>query len=194
MYRLNQVETRVQGDLQPLLDGLGVPADVNFLTTAFNADFTGMDMVLEVLDISIFVFEVTVTNGWTGTSYTEDFTTEADDAGAGFPASDEADTLTVKNDNDLIRQGYQVLTDMFAVSRPIDQDLANFINTYFADDYLDDGHYKVWELNDWLSGGGPEVGMTLISVIDKPMDVTGTGYQKGYWIRECYRSSTIVMN
>ncbi len=94
---LENAETKVQEQLAPLLNAVGVPADVDLITTPFNADNTGMDMVLEALDIGYDGNVATLTNEFTGSSYTDDITNSID--GDGLPASDKADTQLVLTDN-----------------------------------------------------------------------------------------------
>ena len=181
---LENAETKVQEQLAPLLNAVGVPADVDLITSPFNADHTGMDMVLEALDINYDGNVATVTNKFTDSSYTDDITNPTD--GDGLPASDEADTQLVLTDHDAIKQFWQVLENLYATSSPSSAELTNWFNTYVADDFVNDGNSKTDELDEWIDEEGPSVGMTLSSIIVSATDVTDTIYTKGYQIRVYY--------
>lgn len=185
---LNVAENDVQNQLAPLLAGAGVPSDVDLISIAFKADQTGLDAVLDALDISYSGTTATVTNNLTGSSYTDDITLVND--GTGLPATDLDKTQTVLTDREAIDQVWQTLAALYSTSVPSSTEITSWFDSYVADDFLEGGANKTQELDDWLTDdGGPGVGMALSVAVLDPIDVT-TPYTKGYWIRIYYSDPT----
>lgn len=177
---LNAAENDVQNQLAPLLTGAGVSSDVDLISTAFNTDQTGMDAVLDALDISYSGTMATVTNNLTGSSYTDDITLIND--GAGLPASDQGEIQTALIDRDAIEQVWQSVAAIFSTSTTLTDDLTAWFNSSVADDFLDGTSNKTEELDDWLPASNMDVVISSVALLDQ-MDVLGTPYTKGYRIR-----------
>lgn len=186
---LNVAENDVQNQLAPLLTGAGVTFDVDLISTAFNTDQTGMDAVLDALDISYSSTTATVTNNLTGSSYTDDITLVND--GIGLPATDQSETQTALTDREAIDQVWQALVVLYASSIPSTTEITSWFNSNVADDFFEGGANKTQELDDWLSDdGGPGIGLAISVAVLEPIDVTGAPYTKGYSIRLYYSDST----
>jgi hypothetical protein len=191
---LSAAETDVQEQLQPLLNAVGLPPDIDLICTAFNADHTGLDLVLDSITISIDDTGTiaTVTNNLTGYSYTNDLTTDSDDADAGFPESDEAKSGNTFNDALAINQVWQILVDLYASSEPTAEELNTTWAPYMADDFLNRGRNKSEELDVWGSGiGGPCIGFNVEGTIKRallPSELEGelNTYEKGYLLNMYY--------
>ena len=110
-------ETNVQQQLQPVLDALGIASDVDLISTPFNADLTGMDLVLEALTITYSGSVATVTNNLSGSSFTDDFTVTTDNSNA-LPTTDASVSPIALTDQQAINQVWQMLEDLFATSAP----------------------------------------------------------------------------
>ncbi|MDF1578601.1 MAG: hypothetical protein P1P81_09200 [Desulfobulbales bacterium] len=184
---LAAAEEEVQTQLQPILNAAGVGEDVDLMTTSFNADHTGMDAVLDSVDISYDTTEiVTVTNTITDASFEDNITTSGE---PGFDPSEELATTAGLTDLQQINQGMDALEALYATAKPTEIDLTAWFNTYVADDYLDGGADKISTLDAWLTSGGdegPDVGFKVTLTIEGTFDVTGTSYTKGYKVRMTY--------
>jgi hypothetical protein len=179
---LETAETNVQDQLDPLLSGTGLPPDVDLLSTPFQADFTGMDIVLEAIDIGYQGTVATVTNSFTGSQYTDDVADPLDD-NTGLPISDEQDSQDAISDNAAINLVWDILENLFATSVPTAAEINTQFGPYIADDFLRWGYNKTEELADIADADVYMVGWTFSAVITAPIDVSGTGYQKGYEVR-----------
>jgi len=185
---LSDAETDVQTQLAPVLLAAGVSSDVDLLTTAFNADHTGIDLVLDIVDISYSDNTATVTNNLTGSSYTDDITDQNE--GGGLPVSDEDTTQEALTDAQAIDAVFQSLEDLYSTA-PTNEAITNWFDDSVADEYLSEGENKTEMRDDWITDDeGPEVGMTIWSENVEPFDVSGTAYITGYWIRIHYSDST----
>jgi hypothetical protein len=175
----------VRGQLAPLLTAAGVPADADLISTAFETDHAGMDAVLDALEITYSDTTATITNNLTGSIYTDDITL-ANDA-TGLPASDREASQTALTDRQAIDLVWQSLTALYAGSRPSITELTNWFDSNVAEDYLDWGSNRTQALDDWLyDDGGPDAGFVVSAAIVEPLELSGTPYTLGYWIRIYY--------
>ena len=185
---LTAAEANAQQQLEPVLTAMGISSDVDLITSPFNADQTGLDMVLEALTITYNGTVATVTNNLSGSSFTDDFTVSTDDTN-GLSTVDASTVDMALIDQQAMNDVWQILENLFATSVPTVEQLNTFA-PYVADDYLNSGGFtKTVELNDFAAGNGPAIGFTMEVVIDRVMDVSGTGYQRGYWVRCFYSDS-----
>ncbi|MBU1169297.1 MAG: hypothetical protein KKD44_07010 [Proteobacteria bacterium] len=182
---LSAAETLVQTQIAPLLSAMGVSDDSDLISSPFNADSTGMDLVLEALEFSINGTVVTVTNRLTGSVFTNDVSTQSDD-GNGLPLDDADLIAVVLQDNEDINAIWDILENLYHDSVPSPSEL-NAFAALMADDFLENGASKQIVLDQWLTGdGGPEAEMSLTSTLRSSLDIGGTLYQKGYLIRLHY--------
>jgi hypothetical protein len=185
---LIEAENDVQNQLAPMLAGAGVATEVDLISTAFDTNHTGMDAVLDGLDISYNGSMATITNNLTGSSYTDDISLAND--GTGLPASDQGATAAALTDRQEMDRVWQSLSELFADAMPSSAELTTWFNSNVAPDYLDRGHDRTQALDDWLYGeGSPSVGLVLSVTVIEPMDMAGTSYVKGYWTRIYYTDS-----
>jgi hypothetical protein len=189
---LANAEEEVQTQLQPILNAAGVGEDVDLMTTSFNADHSGLDAVLDSVDISYDDTNktVTVTNTITGTSFEDNITTSGD---LGFDASEEEKTTAGLTDLQQINLGMDALEALYATAKPSADALTAWFDTYVAADFLDGGVDKTLTLDAWATGGddaGPMVGFAMTLTIDGTFDVTGTSYTKGYKVRMTYKDAS----
>jgi hypothetical protein len=184
---LSDAETDIQTQLAPVLSAVGISSNVDLLATEFAANHTGIDLVLDIIDISYSNNIATVTNNLTGSSFIDDVTLQND--GSGFPTSDEAATMAVLTDAQAINAVWQSLNDLYETA-PASVAIVNWLDTNVAVDFLSDGENKAAMQDQWTNDEGPQVGMTLRSEIVEPFDVSGAAYVKGYWIRLHYSIST----
>ena len=94
-----------------------------------------------------------------------------------------AGTRNVGNpDHVAINQVLDIVEKLFETSTPTAEELNQFA-PYISDDFLNHGLNKTQELETWAAGeGGPQIGMSISAEIIEPLDVSGTGYLKGYWV------------
>ena len=183
--KLAAAETVVQNQLKPVLDAAGVAADADLIATPFNADHTGLDAVLDVLNISYSGNTATVKNNYTGSSYSDDITNVND--GAGFPASDKTATQQVLTDAQTIDAFWKSLETLYA-SSPSDAAIISWCTNHIADDYLNGGMNEQQSTNDWKNNG-MGVGFTSSIEILRACDVSSTSYTKGYYIGVWYKNT-----
>ena len=178
---VNNAEDIVKQQIQPVLNSVGL-SNVDLLSDPFTVGEEGMDTVLEALDISYNGKQVTVTNEYTGSSFTDDITSPG--KSSGLPASDETNTTAVLSDIDAINQVLDILVSLYSSSAPDLNTLQSQWAPHMASDFFNDGRNTTQELNEWIQGEGPTVGMTLNATIVEP--ATFSGYQKAYKIRLFY--------
>jgi hypothetical protein len=184
---LNAAQSDVRGQIAPLLTAAGVSAEADLISTAFDTDHAGMDAVLDALDITYSDTMATITNNLTGSSYTDDITLTDD--GTGLPASDQEASQTALTDHQAMDLVWQSLTALYADSRPSPAELTDWFHSNVAEDYLDWGSNRTQALDDWLyDDDGPDVDLVISAAVVEPMEVAGTPYTKGYWIRIFYTS------
>jgi hypothetical protein len=191
---LTAAETDVQQQLQPLLNAAGIPDDIDLCSVTFSANHKGLDLVLDSITIRLDITGTiaTVTNNLTGSSYTNDLTTDSDDAATGLPSSDESKSLIAFNDALAINQVWQILVDLYADSEATAGDLNTTWAPYVADDFLNRGRNKSEELDAWVSGDvGPCAGFIVYVTIKRvllPSDLEGdiNTYEKGYLLNLYY--------
>ncbi len=178
----------VMASILPVLDAIGVSSNVNPLTTPFVADGTGMDCVLDVLQIDMTDTTVTVTNRLTGTHFTDDITITSDDSSAKLPYTDLNNMLPGLTDLAVINAGLQVLVDLYQ-GTPTEAELASFFSNYATGSlFLDQGGTVDELVSLWASGSGgpPPNGLMLIlqGTIswDLPPIRIPPGYDRGYVI------------
>ena len=187
---LTAAETAIQAQIQPILNASGNPGAVNLLTISFNATGSGLDAVLDVVDISFSGNVATVTNVVTGTSYTDDVTDPADSPTPGFDASEESGTQTAMDDAADIQEVMQVLVDLYATSKPSGTVINTTWAPHMATEFLGWGQSKTTQLNGWINDNeGPPVGMSLALSIVSEMsggELAVHSYTRGYWARYNY--------
>lgn len=183
---LSTAETDVQTQLTPLLNAMGVPSDTDLLTTPFQADHSGLDAVLDAIEISYNGNTATIVNNLTGSSYTDDVTVLGDSSG--LPAADEAGSQGALTDAQAINAFWKSLEDLF-VTAPSSTAITDWVNNRIAEDFLDEGQNKTNLLNDWLSDNDPIIGETFSAVIVAPIDVSATVYTKGYSVRVSFSNN-----
>lgn len=93
-----------------------------------------------------------------------------------------ASTASFSKDSNEINQVFNLLEVLYAAEGLSDTDIREWFNNNIADDYLHDGRIKADEADIWTAPGGLYQGVSLSAVLVSPMN-TGTGYDKGYWIR-----------
>ncbi len=180
---LSAAETDVQALLLPVLTGAGVGSNVDLLTTAFSADHSGIDAVLDILDINITGNTATIENTLTGSSFTDDITMAGDSTG--LPATDTTAVQTALTDVEAIDAFWkEVATMLTAFPYPSNQTWTGWVNTHVAEDYLWGGESRAELLADLIFDDDDGAGnLTFDAVILEPLDVTSTVYTRGYWIR-----------
>jgi hypothetical protein len=179
---LETAKTNVHNQLNPLLSGAGLPPGVDLLSSPFEADLTGMDIVLEALDIVYQGSVATVTNNFTGSQYTDDVADTLDD-NTGLPLSDQQDSQDAISDNAAINLVWDILENLFATSIPSEADLNTQFAPYVADDFLRYGYNKTEKIADIANADTCGIGRSFSVIITAPIDVSGAGYQKGYEVR-----------
>jgi hypothetical protein len=183
---LDAAETEVQEQLAPILDAAGLTDDVDLVSGTFEADQTGLDAVLEAIDITYDETGTTATieNELTDSTYTDDVTTTTDDTEAGLP---DDDANTEISDIDAISAVFRLLEELYETEDATATELNTYFAPYVADDFFEDGETKTEMLDSWVTGEeGPGVGLTLSATIEETFDVTGTDYTKGYIITIYY--------
>ena len=176
----------MQEQLAPILEAAGLTDDVDLVSGTFETDQTGLDAVLEAIDITYDETGTTATveNDLTDSTYTDDVTTTDDDAEAGLP---EEDADTGISDINAISTIFHILEDLYATEKATATELNTYFASYVADDFLEDGVTKTEMLDSWVTGDeGPGVGWTFSATIEETFDVTATDYTKGYIITLYY--------
>ena len=179
---LDTATTQIQTSLAPVLTAVGVSSTADPMTMNFNADGTGMDQALDVLDVNYAGTTATVTNTVTGSTCTVNVTTGTSTA---LPTSDTAATQTAMTELQAINVFWAKIQTLWATSKPSLATVIAQLGPYVANDSLNGGQNK----DTWLAGlvnDGPQPGIKITAAITEPMS-SGTGtYQKGYWIRVNY--------
>lgn len=186
---LDAVEATIQAQLQPILDALGL-VDIDLLEDSFEADHTGMDQLLDILDITYNGNVATVTNELNGESYDDDVTTEGDDDNG--MAEDPSDVLDVRDG--AIAEIAAVWTSLqsvinatYANQDAYDAAVTVWINENVSSQFLDEGEDKAALIENWVTeGDGPRPGMTFTDIAIKkditPMPVVMISYNTIYEI------------
>lgn len=179
--QLDAAEAVVQTQLSPLLDAMNVLANVNLLTTPFTTNHTGIDAVLDSLNISYNGNIATITNLLTNSSFTDDTSIQGD--GAGLPNTDTAAVESVLTDQIEIDMFWQSATVLYS-TQPSTSAINDWFNSHVAPDFLTSGLDRSTMNNDWVNQDGPDVGTTFKGIIVSPLagEELG-GYSKGYTIR-----------
>lgn len=99
-----------------------------------------------------------------------------------------ASDLSFEKDSRDINQVFKILEDLYAVQTP-SEDIRGWFDSNIAEDYLHDGRIKSDEADIWTGPGGLYQGVSLSAVLLSPMDITGTGFEKGYLIRVSFSGS-----
>ena len=122
-----------------MLNGMGVTTDL--MTGSFTANHTGLDLVLDALNITWSGTTATVTNGLTGSSFANDVSNHGATA-TSLPAGDSGLTQSLKTDLD----GIKVLTNALQTLRiqgiSTQNDIDIQIGPLVAGDYFGGGMTK----------------------------------------------------
>jgi peptidoglycan hydrolase-like protein with peptidoglycan-binding domain len=179
---LAAAESAVRSQLDPLLTAARVPTDFSLMTDPFTTDHTGIDLVLESVDIRYNQTGnvATVINKLTGSSYTDDVLSSADDQLARLPDTDFGRTQLAISDRDAIFVVFKSLTDLFADSAPDATELSAWFDRHVAVDFLSDQETRTEWLNQWLAGEAPPTGFQLSIDVLRPIDMAATPYVRGY--------------
>ena len=187
---IDSASQTVMNQLASLANAASVPSDFNPMSTSFETgSTTGFDKVLDGLTIIYVSTEATVTNNYTGHSFTDDVATSDDDADAVFQAGDEDNTISAMNSEQEIDAIFQTLTNLYATSRPSEAELTNFFETYAAADFFRTGLDRGQTASNWINNDPPLIGMKLHWVNVRQLtteELAGTAYSDGYLGRLYY--------
>jgi hypothetical protein len=185
---LSAAETKVQAQIQPLLDAAGVASGTDLVTGQFSADHTGLDKVLDVLSITYNAAgtTATVTNTVTGSSFSDNVTTAADDSNA-LPPSDTANTQAAFTDEQQINALFASLCQLYATTPPSYGQLSAWAAVNMSADFLEGGYTTEQQVSDWtIQGEGPSVGCTLTVALSSVLSNVSPTYTKGYDVTLLY--------
>lgn len=124
----------VTARLLPVLTRFNVPANIDLLRSAFNADHTGVDGAMDILKVEVNQDSksAVITNLLTGDKLTDSFTTLESDK-----LADPGDLAPVVSDLTAIEQRLKAFAALFATQVPAAGD-ANYLS-FFHSSYLDNG-------------------------------------------------------
>ena len=181
---ITAAETQVETQLAPILAAYGITGAIDLMSVDFNPDHTGLDAILDILDITIDESNVvTITNTATGTTVTG---TEV------FTAAETTALTAVISETAAMNVIWAAISNLYATSLPTATQINTEIAPKIADDFLSEGRSKTQELDNWLSGNGPGIGLVFSSSITRLMTSTeySAAYSKGYWINLFYQMGT----
>ena len=167
--QLNASEAALQSKLLPILTAMGLSSSIDLLRTSFNTNLTGLDAVIDVVQVAVdpTTAIATITNIINQQTITENIATQT------YTGSFTADPNIAQGVSDIqaIDNQLNTLTGLFATSLPSPtnpQLLALFDTTF-----LNDGQ----DLNEFLSditSGSQALGATFSGKIDSIDPVAGT--------------------
>jgi hypothetical protein len=186
---IEAAEAAVQAQLAPILEAYGIDASTDLMSVDFDADHSGLDAVLDILDIEIDDSSdtVTVTNTTTGTTITD---TADGTSGEGFTEAETTAIQTILSDLTGIQIFAETFNSLFAgatlpSANELDTNLAPRISTYF----LAWGEDKDTFLTELISDDDSvPPGIAMSPVIDASFDYAAfnndfsTNYTAGYWV------------
>ncbi len=183
---IEQVNEQLALQLEPMLQAVGLSNDVDFISTPFDADMTGMDMLLDGLDISYngAGTVATITNEFDNTnSITDDITTTVDND-SNTLANDTAICDQFMDDNNAINAIWDELELLFNEGLPTTGELDAFFNEHVASDFMDSDGISAGHKHFFSSGTSwPVPNGTITSIINGPVDAADLGsYLKGSWV------------
>jgi hypothetical protein len=178
---IEAAEELVHTQLAPILEAYGIDSSTSLMSTDFVPNHTGIDAVLDLLDISIDASnDVTITNTATGTVVTGE---------ENFDSGETAALVTIINDTVAINVLFTKWTDLFRDSVPTAIQVQTEIAPLIANQFLDYGADKDTHLTNAISDEGIPIGTEFKATIEKPFDVqsfnatNGTNYQFGYQLK-----------
>ena len=178
---IEAAETKIQTQLAPILAAYGISDDIDLMSVEFETDHSGMDAVLDILEITIDDNnEITITNTATGTQVTGD---EA------FSDTETTTIAQVISDTAGINITLQTLSSAFATEYPSAAVINDSVAPLYADDFLSAGKNKNEVLTCLANSGCLGIGYTRSAIIAGPMDNTEydtNAYIKGYWVNIAY--------
>ncbi len=159
-------ETALQAKLQDVLTAAGVGAAVDLLHSAFRADHSGLDLVLDVVRVEVDAATrvATLTNFLDNTSITDDLTDSAD---VSAPLAVTSDLSTTQTHLQAILARFRALETLFATGLPTTSQLDHF----FAADFLNQDQGKSQFLTE-LSTEVGIVGLTFAHISIEAIDQT----------------------
>lgn len=177
-------KARVQASLAPLFTGLGVSSDP--LTGSFSADHTGMDLVLDSLDVTYLGSVATVTNRLTGHACTDDVSDHGATA-TPLPSGDAGVTQAAAADLVGISAITQAGQALHTGGYTGQADAEARFGPFFAADFFHGGMTKSQYLDSMFSGGASAgvPGFTSAPMIVAPIPanaLNGTPYLRGYYL------------
>jgi len=162
-------ENLLQQRLQALLDDAGVNSDIDLRTSPFSADHSGLDAVLDIVDLQISGTTVTITNRFDNVQIVDDLTDATDNTALTLTTSFQGDFEKLLGIVNFVDSIGSLFTD--AAPAATDPSLL----ALFSDNYLHDQTDRDSFLNGtkgWLSTdfSGSEVTLSQIHILDTAND------------------------
>ncbi len=172
--------------LKPVLDAMGVAASIDLLRTAFSADRSGLDAVMDVVKVSVdpLTAQATIKNLITAAEIHDDLASKTD--ASALPTPTTAEQAAIKaavTDLGQIEAIFKLINSSFSTEIPSGAKLVSLL-ALFDPDFLDFGQ----NLEQLMSTGGilnaENVGVTLSNPVIVKRSTDGTIM----WVRFRYKN------
>ncbi len=138
---LSTATTTLTARLKPVLDAMGVAGSIDLLRTAFSADRSGLDAVMDVVKVTVdpLTAQATIKNLITSAEIHDDLANKTDAAALPAPTTaEEAALKAAVTDLGQIEAIFKLITGYFATEIPSGAKLAS-LRALFDPEYLDFG-------------------------------------------------------
>lgn len=183
---LSTATTALTERIRPVLAAMGVASSIDLLRTAFNADRSGLDAVMDVVKVTVdpTTAQATIKNLITQAEIRDDLASKTDTAALPAPTTaEEAALKAAVTDLGQIEAAFKLINAYFATAVPTGADLTN-LRALFDPEFLDFGQ----NLDQLMSTNGilnaENVGMTL----SNPVIVKRSADGSVMWVRYRYKN------
>lgn len=185
---LSAATTTLTERLKPVLDAMGVAGSFDLLRTAFKADRSGLDAVMDVVKVTVdpATAQATIKNLITQAEITDDLASKTDTAALPKPSTAEETALRAAvTDLGQIEAAFALINSYFTTGIPSGTAQSN-LRALFDPEFLDYGQ----NLNQLMSADGilnsENVGITLSNPVILKRSDDGTVM----WVRYRYKNTT----
>ena len=183
---LSTATTALTERIRPVLAAMGVASSIDLLRTAFNADRSGLDAVMDVVKVTVdpTTAQATIKNLITQAEIRDDLASKTDTAALPAPTTaEEAALKAAVTDLGQIEAAFRLINASFATAVPTGANLTN-LRALFDPEFLDFGQ----NLDQLMSTNGilnaENVGMTL----SNPVIVKRSADGSVMWVRYRYKN------
>ena len=183
---LSTATTALTERIRPVLAAMGVASSIDLLRTAFNADRSGLDAVMDVVKVTVdpTTAQATIKNLITQAEIRDDLASKTDTAALPAPTTaEEAALKAAVTDLGQIEAAFRLINASFATAVPTGADLTK-LRALFDPEFLDFGQ----NLDQLMSTNGilnaENVGMTL----SNPVIVKRSADGSVMWVRYRYKN------